>query len=152
MNRHRAKMKMNSKLHVIARAFIRLPNAIEWCATIPHPLDFGIVHVDIFFSFFLNRAIAPLNTCTHTHTHRTTMIFFPRSSFPLSLFLYFDYFTFAQLIRISHPEHLQKNGKVTKNEQSEKKYIEWRRFTPKTNAIISYKNEQQKRRERRRMN
>lgn len=66
MNRHRAKMKMNSKLHVIARAFIRLPNAIEWCATIPHPYDFGIVHVDIFISFFF--WIEPLLHLTHAHT------------------------------------------------------------------------------------
>lgn len=102
----------------------------------------------LFLFFFL--WIEPFLHLTHAHTHSShDNDFFPRSSCALSLS--FDYFTFAQLIRISHPEHLQKNGKVTKNEQSEKKKNSGRRrrFTPKTNAIISYKNEQQQRRQRR---
>lgn len=72
-----------------ARAFIRLPNAIESVATIqPHPS--------------VHWTIAPLNTCTHTHTftraqYISTDDFF--SSFSL-------FYICTQLIRISHPEHL----------------------------------------------
>lgn len=69
MNRHRAKMKMNSKLHVIARAFIRLCQMPSNGATISHPHNF----TDPFLY---------LTPCTHAYTHshsKYLTIFFPHS-------------------------------------------------------------------------
>lgn len=84
----------------------------EWCN------DFSFQWFEIFF---FDRAIAPLNTCTHTQSiptkiHSTDFFFLILVCVCVSRLFYIC----TQLIRFSHPEHLQKNEKVTKHEANKR--------------------------------